>query len=136
MSTPDNQSYAQGYHVGYQHGFEAAQAQLRGQGGGGEPPDESTYAFNVVGRYPERSSRLLMFFLFFRGFLLFPHLICLSVLGIAVGVIMVVAWFAVVITGNYPRGLWDFMTGYMRWSTRANAYAMGLTDEYPPFSLQ
>lgn len=136
MSTPDTQqqAYAQGYHVGYQHGFDAAMAQLRA-GGGGEPPQGGSYPIDLVARYPERSSRLLMFFLLFRGFLLIPHLLCLWVLSMAVGVVMLVGWFAVIIMGSWPKGMWDFMAGYLRWLTRVNAYAFALTDEYPPFSL-
>ena len=129
MSTPEQQqAYAQGYHVGYQHGMQAAQGQGGGANGSGHPVD-------VVFQYPEQSSRLLMFFMFFKGFLLIPHLIILWFLSIAVGFVMIIAWFAVVITGNYPRGLWDFMTGVIRWQTRVGAYMFGLRDEYPPFSM-
>lgn len=133
MSTPENQqAYAQGYHVGYQHGLQAAQAQTGGQG-----PQQpgSGYPIDVVAQYPERSSRLLMFFMIFKPFLLIPHLFVLYILSMVVGFIMVLAWFAVVFTGNYPRGLWDFMLGFTRWQTRVSLYMMGMRDEYPPFSL-
>lgn len=128
MSTPEQQqAYAQGYHIGYQHGMQAAQG---GGGGGG-----SDYPVNLVIQYPERSSRLLMFFMFFKGFLLIPHMIVMWFFGLAAAFVMIIGWFAVVITGNYPRGLWDFMTGVLRWQTRLSAYMLGLRDEYPPFSL-
>jgi len=125
---PEQQAYAQGYHVGYQHGLQAAR-----EGSGGGP--EGIHAFNVTGRYAPEQSRLLMFFLFFRPFLLFPHGIILMFLGVAAFWVMVFAWFAVVFTGSYPRPLWDFQLGVMRWSMRCQAYALGLTDQYPPFTL-
>lgn len=135
MSTPDpNQTYANGYHVGYQHGYEAAQAQLKAGGGGGD--GDGSYPVNVVARYPERSSRLLMFFMFFKPFLLIPHIFVLYFLAIAAFVVMVGAWFVVVITGSYPKGMWEFMVGMTRWQTRVSAYMLGLTDQYPPFSFQ
>lgn len=126
MSTPETQqAYTQGYHIGYQHGLEA--------GRGGMAPE---YPVNLVAQYPERSSRPLMFFLFFKPILLIPHLIVLWLLSIGAGLAMIVAWFAVVITGNYPRALWDFMVGATRWNSRLQAWMLGLTDKYPPFSLQ
>jgi hypothetical protein len=65
-----------------------------------------------------------------------PHYIVLFFLGIAVLVCLVVAWFAILFTGRYPRGLFDFIVGVNRWSLRVDAYAfMLVTDRYPPFSL-
>lgn len=133
MSNPEQQqSYAQGYHVGYEHGLQAAREQAGGGGGGGTGV---SYPFQLTARYPQQSSRLLMFFLFFRGFLLIPHLIVLWCLGIAAFWVMVFAWFAVLFTGVYPRPLWDFQVGVMRWASRCQAYMLALTDEYPPFTL-
>ncbi|HLN65279.1 MAG TPA: DUF4389 domain-containing protein [Symbiobacteriaceae bacterium] len=141
MSTPEQQtqSYAQGYQVGYQHGLEAARAaqngQVPGNGGPGGSGGNGNYPFDLVGRYPESSNRLLMFFWPIRLFLLIPHMFILYVLGMAAGVVAFIAWFAVVFTGRYPEGLWNFMVGVQRWSTRVSLYAMALTDEYPPFSM-
>jgi hypothetical protein len=57
-------------------------------------------------------------------------------LWIAAFVAVVVAWFAILVTGRYPRALFDFVVGVARWSLRVGAYAFLLvTDEYPPFSL-
>jgi len=51
-------------------------------------------------------------------------------------VAVMIAWFAIVFIGRYPRGLFDYVVGVMRWSNRVTGYALVLvTDEYPPFSL-
>jgi hypothetical protein len=55
---------------------------------------------------------------------------------VAVGAI-VVAWFAILVTGRYPRPIFDYVTGVLRWSNRVTGYAFTLvTDQYPPFSLR
>jgi hypothetical protein len=65
-----------------------------------------------------------------------PHYVVLFFLGIAVLVSIIVAWFAILFTGRYPRSLFDFVVGVMRWINRVNGYAFTLvTDQYPPFSL-
>ena len=72
-----------------------------------------------------------------KWFLAIPHYIVLFFLGIGVGFAVVVAWFAIMFTGRYPRGLFDFVVGFLRWSMRVNAYAILLTtDKYPAFSLK
>jgi hypothetical protein len=65
-----------------------------------------------------------------------PHYIVLFFLSVAAFFAVVVAWFAILFTGRYPRGLFDFVVGVARWSLRVQAYAFLLvTDRYPPFSL-
>lgn len=65
-----------------------------------------------------------------------PHYIVLFFLGIGALVAVIVAWFAILITGTYPRGLFGFVVGVFRWSNRVAGYAFALvTDEYPPFRL-
>ena len=65
-----------------------------------------------------------------------PHLIVLSVLSAAAFFAVVAAWFAILFSGQYPRGLFDFVVGVGRWWLRVQAYATLLvTDRYPPFSL-
>jgi hypothetical protein len=65
-----------------------------------------------------------------------PHYIVLFFLGIGAIVAIILAWFAILFTGKYPRGLFDYVVGVMRWSNRVTGYAFVLvTDEYPPFSL-
>jgi hypothetical protein len=56
-----------------------------------------------------------------------------GVLGAVAWVMAIISWFAIVITGNQPKGLWDFAAFYMRWRSRAIAYTALLRDEYPPF---
>lgn len=71
-----------------------------------------------------------------KWFLAIPHYIVLYFLTIAASVVIVVAWFAILFTEHYPRGLFDFVTGVLRWSNRVTAYAFTLvTDQYPPFRL-
>jgi hypothetical protein len=65
-----------------------------------------------------------------------PHYIVLFFLSIAVIVVVIVAWFAILFTGRYPRGIFDFVEGVIRWHNRVVGYALILvTDRYPPFSL-
>jgi hypothetical protein len=64
-----------------------------------------------------------------------PHLIVLYALGIATEVVVLISWFAALFTGRVPSGLADFMSGYLRWTSRVYAYLLLLTDEYPPFEL-
>lgn len=68
--------------------------------------------------------------------LAFPHYVVLFVLGILTFFAVVIAWFAILITGRYPRDLFDFVEGTMRWYNRVVGYAFTLvTDRYPPFRL-
>ena len=72
-----------------------------------------------------------------KWFLAIPHYIVLFLLYIAAFVCVVIAWFAILFTGRYPRSLFDFVMGVERWALRVGAYAFLLvTDRYPPFSLQ
>jgi hypothetical protein len=71
----------------------------------------------------------------FRFILAIPHWIVLAALGYAVGIVALIAAFAVLFTGRWPTGLRDFVVRYERWYVRVGGYSMLLTDEYPPFSL-
>ena len=83
--------------------------------------------------HQERYSRLSTFF---RLFLLIPHEIVLVFYGLAAFVVVIIAWFAILFTGRYPRGMFDFVEGVIRWHNRVLAYALVLvTDRYPPFRL-
>lgn len=71
-----------------------------------------------------------------KWFLAIPHYVVLFFLFIGAGVAVIVAWFAILFTGRYPRNLFNFVVGVLRWSNRVNAYAFLLvTDQYPPFQL-
>ena len=83
--------------------------------------------------YPERLSRWLIFV---KWLLVIPNVIVLMVLGLAYYVTLIIAWFAILFTGRYPKGLFGFGVGVNRWGLRVSAYAFYLfTDKYPPFSL-
>ena len=65
-----------------------------------------------------------------------PHYIVLFFLDIAALVVVIVTWFAILFTGRYPRGMFDFVEGVIRWHNRVVGYAVTLvTDQYPPFRL-
>jgi len=68
--------------------------------------------------------------------LAFPHYVALVFLGIAALVVWVIAFFAILFTEQYPRGMFDFIVGVLRWGNRVNAYVYFMRDEYPPFSLK
>ncbi|HSK27276.1 MAG TPA: DUF4389 domain-containing protein [Jiangellales bacterium] len=66
-----------------------------------------------------------------------PHYVVLAVLAIGAVLAVIVAWFAILFTGRYPRALFDYVVGVGRWALRVQAYAfLLLTDRYPPFSLR
>ena len=95
--------------------------------------DVKDYPVKYTAVYPEKMSRMTTFF---RALLIIPHLIVLGVLTIAMGFVTVIAWFAILITGKYPKGMHDFSVGYMRWYSRMYAYYFLQTDKYPPFSME
>jgi hypothetical protein len=86
--------------------------------------------------YPEVKEELNRWLPLVKWLLAIPHYIVLLFLFIAAFVCVIIAWFAILFTGRYPRGLFDFLVGIGRWANRVNAYAFVLvTDRYPPFSL-
>jgi hypothetical protein len=71
-----------------------------------------------------------------KWFLAIPHFIVLAFLSIAVFFVVIYAWFAILFTGRYPRGAFEFVEGFLRWGNRVSGYAVVLvTDAYPPFTL-
>jgi len=72
-----------------------------------------------------------------KWFLAIPHYVVVAVLAIGAVFAVVIAWFAILFTGRYPRGLFDFVVGVGRWALRVQAYAFLLvTDRYPPFTME
>lgn len=86
--------------------------------------------------YPDVRRDLNRWLPLVKWFLAIPHYIALFFLYLAVVVVVVIAWFAIVFTGRYPKGLFDFVQGVIRWHNRIVGYAFVLvTDRYPAFSL-
>jgi uncharacterized protein DUF4389 len=86
--------------------------------------------------YPDAQQGLTRWMVLVKWLLAIPHYVALFFLSIGAFICIVIAWFAILFTGRYPRGLFDFVEGVFRWWTRVIAYAfVMITDEYPPFSL-
>jgi hypothetical protein len=86
--------------------------------------------------YPDVENDLSRWMPLVKWFLAIPHYIVLVFLAIGAILAAIIAWFAILVTGQYPRGLFDFVVGVGRWGLRVEAYAVLLvTDRYPPFSL-
>ena len=86
--------------------------------------------------YPDAERDLNRWLPLVKWFLAIPHYIVLFVLAIVAILALIVAWFAILFTGRYPRPIFDYVVGLMRWGLRVNAYvALLVTDRYPPFSL-
>jgi hypothetical protein len=89
-----------------------------------------SYPVTFEADYIERRSRLSTFF---RLLLIIPLAIVLYVYGILAVIVIVIAWFAIVITGHYPKALYDFVAGFTRFQTRTTCYGALMCDAYPPF---
>ena len=86
--------------------------------------------------YPEVGKDLNRWMPLVKWLLAIPHYVILIILWLFALVAIVVAWFAILITGRYPRGLFNYVVGLLRWSIRVSAYMYLLvTDEYPPFGM-
>lgn len=72
----------------------------------------------------------------FRLILAIPQIIVLFFVMLAWGITTIVAWFAILFTGAYPAGLYEFGVGALRWLLRVQAYLLLLVDDYPPFALE
>lgn len=86
--------------------------------------------------YPDAKRDLNRWLPLVKWFLAIPHYIVLAFLYLAVIVVVIGTWFAILFTGRYPRGIFDFVEGVIRWHNRVVGYALILvTDRYPPFSF-
>jgi hypothetical protein len=92
------------------------------------------YPIDFQADYPEAG--IARWRAFFQGFLLIPHAIVLFFVGIGVLFAWIAAWFAILITGKYPRGIFDFIAGSVHWSNRYTGFQYWFTEQYPPFSLE
>ncbi len=101
------------------------------------PSTDEEQAVHIEIPYPDVKKDLNQWLPLVKWLLAIPHYIVLFFLSIAAIFVVIVAWFAILFTGRYPKGLFDFVVGVMRWSLRVDAYAILLTtDKYPPFSLE
>jgi len=100
------------------------------------PSTEEEQSVHLEIDYPDVERDLNRWLPLVKWLLAIPHYIALVVLFPVAIVAVVIAWFAILLTGKYPRGIFDFVVGVGRWSLRVQAYAFLLvTDRYPPFSL-
>jgi len=100
------------------------------------PSTDEEQSVHIEIPYPDAKNELSAGLPLVKWLLAIPHYIILCFLLIAAIVCVVIAWFAILFTGRYPRGLFDFVVGVYRWCLRVSAYAFLLTtDRYPPFAL-
>ncbi|MBT8200335.1 MAG: DUF4389 domain-containing protein [Acidimicrobiia bacterium] len=101
------------------------------------PSTEDEQGVHLEIDYPDAQRDLNQWLPLVKWFLAIPHYIVLILLAVGALIAIVIAWFAILITGTYPRSLFDYVVGVGRWGLRVQAYAFLLiTDRYPPFSLQ
>jgi Domain of unknown function (DUF4389) len=87
--------------------------------------------------YPDTPRELNRWLPLVKWFLAIPHYVVLAFLWLAALVVTIIAWFAILFTGRYPRDMFDFVLGVFRWQNRVVGYAFILiTDRYPPFRLR
>jgi hypothetical protein len=100
------------------------------------PSTDEEQAVHLDFPYPDAKEGLNRWLPLVKWLLAIPHYVVLIFLGLAAIVVVIIAWFAILFTGRYPRGLFDFVVGVGRWSNRVVGYALVLvTDQYPPFRL-
>jgi len=100
------------------------------------PSTDEQQALHLSLPYPDARSDLNRWLPLVKWLLAIPHYVVLLFLYIAAFVVVVVAWFVILFTGRFPRGMFNFLVGVGRWTARVIAYAQVLvTDRYPPFRL-
>ncbi len=100
------------------------------------PSTDEEQSVHLSIEYPNAESDLNRFLPIVKWLLAVPHYIALAVLVVLAILVTILAWVLILVTGRYPRGLFDFVVGVMRWGYRVGAYAFLMTtDRYPPFRL-
>ena len=100
------------------------------------PSTEAEQSVHLEFPYPDAETDLNRWMPLVKWLLAVPHYIVLAVLSIVAVVVVVITWFAILFTGRYPKDLFDFMVGVLRYGSRVAVYAFLLTtDRYPPFRL-
>jgi hypothetical protein len=101
------------------------------------PSTDEEQAVHIEFDYPDAQRDLNRWLPLVKWLLAIPHFIVLVLLDIGTFFVVIFAWFAILFTGTYPRGLFDFVEGVFRWNARVEGYALLMvTDRYPPFSLR
>jgi hypothetical protein len=101
------------------------------------PSTDEQQSVHLEFDYPDARQGLNRWLPLVKWFLAIPHFIVLIFLSIAAIATVIVAWFAILFTGRYPRGIFDYVEGVIRWHNRVVGYAFTLvTDQYPPFQLR
>ena len=100
------------------------------------PSTDDEQAVHLDFAYPDARQGLNRWLPLVKWLLAIPHYIVLFFLYIGVFFVVIAAWFAILFTGRYPRGIFDYVEGVIRWHNRVVGYAVILvTDQYPPFRL-
>jgi hypothetical protein len=100
------------------------------------PSTDEHQSVHLDWQYPDATRDLNRWLPLVKWLLAIPHYIVLFFLGIGAFFVVIVAWFAILFTGRYPRGLFNYVEGVIRWQNRVTGYAYTLvTDAYPPFRL-
>jgi Domain of unknown function (DUF4389) len=101
------------------------------------PSTDEAQGVHLDAEYPDVPRDLNRWMPLVKWFLAIPHYIVLAFLWIAAFFVVIVAWFAILFTGRYPRGMFVFVEGVLRWTVRVTAYSVLMyTDDYPPFTLE
>ena len=101
------------------------------------PSTTDAQAVHIEVDYPDAKEDLNRWLPLVKWFLAIPHYFVLAFLFLGAFFVVVIAWFAILFTGRYPKGLFDYVVGVGRWALRVYAYTgLLVTDRYPPFSLR
>lgn len=100
------------------------------------PSTDEEQAIRIEIPYPDVKNELNRWLPLVKWFLAIPHYIILAFLYVAAIICVIISWFAIVFSAKFPKGIFDFIVGVIRWTIRVSAYAFLLTtDKYPPFTL-